>query len=78
MRKLALVVALALSGVAGSALAADSYPDLRGTWTGTAEAVVAGGTSHFPAAGSATAAEPQFRSLPGQLVVDRQEASPAR
>jgi len=48
-----------------------SIPDLRGTWKGESESIVyGGGNPHHPAA---KPKDPQMRSVPFTLVVDKQE-----
>jgi hypothetical protein len=61
--------AAALAATIASAADAQNVPDLRGTWKGDSESVVwGGGNPHHPAA-----KEPQFRSVPFTLVIDKQE-----
>jgi hypothetical protein len=52
-----------------TALAQTTIPDLRGTWKGNSESIVLGnGNTHH----SATAQEPELRSVPFTLTVDKQ------
>jgi hypothetical protein len=52
------------------AAAQTAVGDLRGTWKGESESLVlGGGNSHHPAA----KAEPQLRSVPFTLVIDKQD-----
>jgi hypothetical protein len=53
-----------------TALAQTTIPDLRGTWKGNSESIVLGnGNAHH----SATAQEPELRSVPFTLTVDKQD-----
>jgi len=70
MLRFALGVAAVLA-LTLPAAAQTPVPDLRGTWKGDSESVVlGGGNSHHRAT---PAQEPQFRSVPFTLVVDKQE-----
>ena len=70
MSRYVLIGALALL-VAVPSAAQTAIPDLRGTWKGESESVVyGGGNSHHPAA---KPKEPQLRSVPFTLVIDKQE-----
>jgi hypothetical protein len=68
-------VALAISAIAASitphaAFAQTTIPDLRGTWKGDSESIVlGGGNAHH----SAAAQEPELRSVPFTLTVDKQD-----
>jgi len=53
-----------------AALAQTTTPDLRGTWKGDSESIVlGGGNAHH----SPTAPEPELRSVPFILTVDKQD-----
>src|SRR5262245_66678825 len=71
MSKLACIVTVALLAALPAA-AETAIPDLRGTWKGDSESIVlgSGGHRHHP---PATPAEPQLRSVPFTLTVNRQE-----
>ena len=70
MSRLAPLVVLALLLPVTSA-AQTAIPDLRGTWKGDSESIVfGGGNPHHP---KAPPKEPQLRSVPFTLVVDRQD-----
>jgi hypothetical protein len=66
----ALVLTLAAFATSAPA-AAQTIPDLRGTWKGDSESIVLGGGNihHTPAQSS----EPEFRSLPFTLTVEKQD-----
>jgi hypothetical protein len=70
MAKLAWMVTAAVLA-ALPAVAETAIPDLRGTWKGDSESIVLGGGNphHTPA----TPPEPQLRSVPFTLTVDKQE-----
>ena len=70
MSKSAWIVALALLATLPAA-AETAIPDLRGTWKGDSESIILGGGNphHTPA----TPAEPQLRSVPFTLTVDKQD-----
>lgn len=70
MSRYALIGALAML-TAAPAAAQSAVADLRGTWKGESESVVYGGGN--PHHRAAKGAEPQFRSVPFTLVVDKQE-----
>jgi hypothetical protein len=53
-----------------AAFAQSTVPDLRGTWKGESESIVlGGGNAHH----SGTAQEPELRSVPFTLTVDKQD-----
>jgi len=57
--------------VATPCAAQTSIPDLRGTWKGESESIVfGGGNPHHPAT---PPKEPQLRSVPFTLVIDKQD-----
>jgi hypothetical protein len=64
-----LVLATALG--AAPALARGGFPDIRGTWKGDSEAVVAGAANHRAAAPDGD--QPSFRTVPLTIVIDRQD-----
>jgi hypothetical protein len=70
MSKLAWIFMVSLLAALPAA-AETAIPDLRGTWKGESESIVLGGgnTHHTPA----TPSEPQLRSLPFTLTVDKQD-----
>ena len=70
MSKLACIVTVALLAALPAA-AETAIPDLRGTWKGDSESIVLGGGNphHTPAQST----EPQLRSLPFTLTVDKQD-----
>jgi hypothetical protein len=73
MSKLAWMLTLALLAVLPVRPAATqtAIPDLRGTWKGDSESIVlGGGNPHHPAT---PATEPQLRSVPFTLTVDKQD-----
>jgi hypothetical protein len=68
---LKLACLLALAALAITPAAAQTVPDVRGTWKGESESIVlGGGNPHHPAA---QANEPQLRSVPFTLTVDKQD-----
>jgi hypothetical protein len=69
--KLCLIIAFC--AVASAATAAEvSPPDVRGTWKGNSETIVLGsGNLHHTA--TAKKAEPEFRSVPFTMVIDKQD-----
>src|SRR2546430_268873 len=70
MSKLGCILAFATLAVMPAA-AETAIPDLRGTWKGDSESLVlGGGNPHHP---SAQANEPQLRSVPFPLTVDKQD-----
>jgi hypothetical protein len=71
MRRLPCIVTLAALTAATLALAQAAIPDLRGTWKGESESIVLGaGNPHH----SGTAAqEPELRSVPFTLTIDKQD-----
>jgi hypothetical protein len=65
-----MLVAVAALAAAPS-LAQTAIPDLRGTWKGESESIVlGGGNPHHPAT---QANEPQLRSVPFTLTIDKQD-----
>jgi hypothetical protein len=63
-------LAIAAPIAAPAAFAETTTPDLRGTWKGDSESIVlGGGNAHH----SATAQEPELRSVPFTLTVDKQD-----
>jgi hypothetical protein len=79
MSKLACILTFAALAVLPALPAASqtAIPDLRGTWKGESESLVlGGGNPHHP---STAASEPELRSVPFTLTIDKQEAvaSPA-
>lgn len=73
MCQVVLALVLSLAALATSAPArAQTIPDLRGTWKGDSESIVLGGGNihHTPTQSSE---EPEFRSLPFTLTVDKQD-----
>jgi hypothetical protein len=66
-----LVLGLAILTIATpTAFAQTTTPDLRGTWKGDSESIVlGGGNAHH----SAAAQEPELRSVPFTLTVDKQD-----
>ncbi len=64
---------IAFCAFAGAAVAADvTPPDVRGTWKGNSETIVLGsGNLHHTA--TAKKAEPEFRSVPFTMVIDKQD-----
>src|SRR3984893_17799321 len=70
MSKLGCILAFAMLA-AMPAAAETAIPDLRGTWKGESESIVlGGGNPHHPAT---QANEPQLRSVPFTLTIDKQE-----
>jgi hypothetical protein len=64
-----IITILALA--AGPAAAQSAIPDVRGTWKGDSESIVlGGGNPHHPAT---QATEPELRSVPFTLTVDKQD-----
>jgi hypothetical protein len=73
MSKLACIFAFAVLAAlpAMPAAAETAIPDLRGTWKGESESIVlGGGNPHHPATPST---EPQLRSVPFTLTIDKQD-----
>ena len=73
MSKLACLLTAALLAALPAMPAASqtAIPDLRGTWKGESESLVlGGGNPHHPAA---QANEPELRSVPFTLTVDKQD-----
>jgi hypothetical protein len=73
MSKLAWIFTFAVLAVLPAMPAAvqTAIPDLRGTWKGESESIVlGGGNPHHPATPSN---EPQLRSVPFTLTIDKQE-----
>jgi hypothetical protein len=64
---------IAFCAFATAAMAAEiSPPDVRGTWKGNSETIVLGsGNLHHTA--TAKKAEPEFRSVPFTMVIDKQD-----
>jgi hypothetical protein len=71
MHVVATAVALIVLGTTGPVFAETNYPDLRGTWTGDSEAIVAGTTNHYVEPSEPR--KPALRSVPFTIVVDMQE-----
>ena len=70
MRKWTRIVTLAAL-LATPALAQSTIPDLRGTWKGDSESIIAGtGNKHHAAAAQDT---PEMRSTSFTLVIDKQD-----
>jgi len=70
MSKLACIFTFAVLA-AMPAAAETAIPDLRGTWKGESESLVlGGGNPHHP---STQANEPQLRSVPFTLTIDKQD-----
>ena len=71
MRKWTRIVTL-VALLATPALAQSTIPDLRGTWKGDSESIVAGtGNKHH--AGAAAQDTPEMRSMSFTLVIDKQD-----
>ena len=71
MRKWSRIVTLATL-LATPALAQSTIPDLRGTWKGDSESIIAGtGNKHHTAA--AAQDTPEMRSMSFTLVIDKQD-----
>src|SRR5260370_23849723 len=71
MSKLPCIVTLAALTAASLALAQAAVPDLRGTWKGESESIVLGaGNPHHS---GTTAQEPELRSVPFTLTIDKQD-----
>ena len=70
---LAALASVAVSAAVSAAWAAEvSPPDVRGTWKGDSETIVLGtGNPHHTA--TATPAEPELRSVPFTMVIDKQD-----
>jgi hypothetical protein len=64
-----LVLALTLAGA--PALAQSGFPDVRGTWQGDSEAVVAGATTHYAA--DSDGGQASFRTVPLTILIDQQD-----
>jgi len=65
-------IAIITAFLAGPAMAQTALPDLRGTWKGQSESVVLGvGNSHHGPEMPDT--EPQLRSQPFTLTIDKQD-----
>jgi hypothetical protein len=70
MHKLCWIIALAVFAVLPAA-AQTSFPDVRGTWKGESESIVAGtGNSHHP---GSPQSPPRLTSVPFTLVIDKQD-----
>jgi hypothetical protein len=70
MSKLGCILAFAMLAAIPAA-AETAIPDLRGTWKGESESLVlGGGNPHHP---STQANEPQLRSVPFTLTIDKQD-----
>jgi hypothetical protein len=52
-------------------VAAQTVPDMRGTWKGESQSIVLGGAPHHPA--TSQAAEPRLHSVPFTMVIDKQD-----
>jgi hypothetical protein len=70
MAKLGCILAFAVLAAIPAA-AQTAIPDLRGTWKGESESIVLGGGN--PHHGSTQTNEPQLRSVPFTLTVDKQD-----
>ena len=71
MSKLAWIVALATIIAATSAIAETTIPDLRGTWKGNSETIIAGaGNSHHDAS---VKADLRLNSVAFTLTIDKQD-----
>ncbi|MET0532480.1 MAG: hypothetical protein ABW003_29870 [Microvirga sp.] len=66
------VVVAGVFAVSGSAVAQQSYPDLKGTWVGPGQSVTQGKTDHWPNSGETG---PVFREGSWTFVVDRQDGN---
>ena len=67
-----LVVFGLVAALSPAAIAQQSYPNLKGTWTGQTHSLRQGNADHFPDTGEAG---PVFVEAPWILVVDRQEGN---
>ena len=67
-----LVVAGLVAALGPPAIAQQSYPNLKGTWTGPGQSVTQGKTDHWPDAG---AAKPALRKGSWTLVIDQQDGN---
>lgn len=68
--KLPYMLTLAVLATATGVKAQTGIPDLRGTWKGTSESIVlGGGNAHHSPSGQ----EPELRSVPFTLTVDKQD-----
>ena len=68
--RLACVLTLAVLATASGVAAQAGIPDLRGVWKGTSESIVLGaGNAHHSASGQ----EPELRSIPFTLTIDKQD-----
>jgi hypothetical protein len=64
---------IAFCAFASAAVAAEvAPPDVRGTWKGTSETIVLG-TGNLHHTPTAKKAEPEFRSVPFTMVIDKQD-----
>jgi hypothetical protein len=71
MRKWSRIITLA-TFLATPALAQSTIPDLRGTWKGDSESIIAGiGNKHHT--GAAQQDAPELRSMSFTLVIDKQD-----
>jgi len=70
MSKLGCILMFAVLAAIPAA-AQTAIPDLRGTWKGESESIVLGGGN--PHHGSTQTSEPQLRSVPFTLTVDKQD-----
>jgi hypothetical protein len=65
-----LAIEIFIIAAAPPGFAQNTIPDLRGTWKGDSESIaLGGGNAHH----SATAQEPELRSVPFTLTVDKQD-----
>jgi hypothetical protein len=70
--KLSLIIVFCAVASAAAMAADVAPPDVRGTWKGDSETIVLGsGNLHHAA--TATKAEPEFRSVPFTMVIDKQD-----
>jgi hypothetical protein len=72
MLKLAFICMIA-AFAAVPANAETTFPDLRGTWTGTSESVVLGRGNPHHRDKAKRAAEPRFSSVPFTMTIDKQD-----
>jgi hypothetical protein len=70
MSRFAWIITLAAFAAAPAA-AQSTVPDLRGTWKGNSESIVLGGGN--PHHTAVQASEPEFRSVPFTLTIDKQD-----
>jgi hypothetical protein len=70
MSKLVWIVTLATIMAATAAMAESAIPDLRGTWKGNSETIIAGvGNSHH----DASATDPLLNSVAFTMTIDKQD-----